>query len=170
MDAGHLRAWEHNDSPSHPLTSHIPNSNQGTQMPVTPINQTPISTTFLHHDRTLPSLSSVFENNSIRTASNHNPQPHDRSYPSEIKPSTTSDQGLKRPRLSHDQGRRSDSDIRSDSTRVTIPVSSPSKAIINVGYGLTATIFTLLTKLMPIRIEISVALDMTIILFKKVVN
>lgn len=127
MDAsGNSRAWEDNGSTTHSSTGHLPNSNLKAQMAVTLSDQTPNPTTFLPHDRTLPSLSSVFERNAIRSGSNHHIQSHDSGnlYSAEIKTPAVSDQGLKRPRLSQDQGRRVDGDISRSSGLGIVTVSS----------------------------------------------
>lgn len=133
MDAGgHLRAWEDNDSTTHSPASHLPKSNQKSRMAAIPSVPTPNSTTFHPHNRTLPSLSTVFESTSIRSASNHYIPSHDpdRSYFAKIKTSNTPDQGLKRPRLSQDQGRRVDGDISRGSSLGTIPVSPFKKGFL----------------------------------------
>ena len=127
MDTGgHLRAWEDNDSTVYPLTSRMSDTDQRGRMALTPVHQTPTSTSFLPKDRTLPSLSSVFESNSLGSSQNRHPPGHDpgNPYPPENKPSTPSDPGLKRPRLSLDQGRRSGFGVSSDTALITIPVGS----------------------------------------------
>jgi hypothetical protein len=146
MDAGgHLRAWEDNHSATHRLTSYLPNPSQRNQTAVTPIGQASVSTRLLPQDRTLPSLSSVFESNSIRSTPNSHSQSQDpsSSHSSEIKASSIPEHGLKRPRLSHDQGRRSEADIIGDSTQVVISVGSFRDGVIIANYSLIAIIFML---------------------------
>lgn len=116
MDAGdHRRPWEHNDSTIHTLTSHPQNPNERARATIHPTSQTPFSERSLPQNRTLPSLSSVFEGNSL-TQEQHGNQ----SYGTSI----ASEHGLKRPRLSHDQGQRAETDAQSDICLVTTSVSA----------------------------------------------
>lgn len=120
-----MRAWEDNSSTAHSSTSRLPNSNQKHQMPTTHSGQTANSTILPPHDRTLPSLSSVFESNSITSASNRPLLFYDpgNSNSPEIKTPAAPDQGVKRPRLSQNEGRKSEVDIPRGSTLGPVPVS-----------------------------------------------
>jgi hypothetical protein len=120
------RAWEGNDSVASPLTERVTDTEQRGRIPFDPVHQTLTTTAFFPEGRTLPSLSSVFESNALGSPQSHPSTVHNSNgpYASGNKPSTPSNQGSKRPRLSLDQDWSPGPGTSSDRALTTVSVSS----------------------------------------------